>query len=232
MRKSILVVAAHPDDEILGCGGTMARLSSEGFRVHILIMGEGMTSRDGWNAQAKGRSSAILSKLHSQSIKASKLVKAKQVTVLNFPDNRFDTVAILELVKAVEIKKKEVNPHIIFTHHANDLNIDHRLTFQAVMTACRPMKEERVREIYSFEVPSSTEWQSQTSNQTFRPTAYVGLKRKHVYAKLCAMKAYSTEIRSYPHPRSIRALRAYCEWRGSNVGMEFAESFEVVRRII
>ena len=232
MPKSILVVVAHPDDEILGCGGTMNRLSAEGHKVHILIMGEGMTSRENWKKQTKSRSAGLLSKLHAHALKAAKLVKAKEVTVLNFPDNRFDSVALLDLVKAVENRKRAVDPHIIFTHHANDLNIDHRLTFQAVMTACRPMKEERVREIYSFEVPSSTEWQSQTSNQTFRPTAYVSLKRKHVYAKLCAMKAYSTEVRAYPHPRSIRALRAHCEWRGSSAGMEFAECFEVVRKII
>jgi len=227
MKKNVLVVAAHPDDEILGCGATIARLSAEGYAVHILILAEGMTSRAGFRHDEAGLKQ--LKRLHRCVDKACRIVQAKSVQVLAFPDNRLDTVPMLELVRAVEAKKRMISPHIIFTHHGEDLNVDHRLTFEAVLTAFRPQPGEKRHAIYSFETPSSTEWQLQKSKRVFQPAHFFSLTKKHLDAKIRALHAYRSEIRHYPHPRSARALRALAEWRGSNIGSNYAEAFEVVR---
>ncbi|ETR66743.1 MAG: LmbE family protein [Candidatus Magnetoglobus multicellularis str. Araruama] len=156
----------------------------------------------------------------------------KSFEILGFPDNRFDTIPLLDIIKAVEIKKQEIKPEIVFTHHAHDLNIDHRKTFQAVLTACRPMQDETVREIYSFEVPSSTEWQVQTSVNVFLPTLYITIAESHLKAKIDAMEIYTSEVRDSTHPRSENALKLLAEWRGLSIGTRFAECFEMVRRIL
>lgn len=227
-HKSVLVVAAHPDDEVLGCGGTMARLSDAGCSVHILVMGEGITSRQ--DSRSPELVKKEIEKLHSEVKRASKCVGAASSEVLNFPDNRFDTVPLLDLIKAVSKKKEEVKPSLILTHYGNDLNIDHRVLFQAVITSCRPMAGEVVREILSFEVPSSTEWQA--NGTSFMPDMYVGLKESHLDAKIKGMETYSSEKRAFPHPRSPEAIRALSVWRGSNCGEAFAESFKVIRRLV
>ena len=226
----ILVVVAHPDDEILGCGATMARLSEEGNEIHILILGEGITSRQ--DIREPEAAESELHKLHLHVREAASIVGAKSSQVLNFPDNRFDSVALLDIIKAVEKKKEEISPEIVLTHHAGDLNIDHQRTFQAVLTACRPIQGETVKEIYAFEVPSSTEWQAQTSENAFLPTQYVAIKEKHLDTKVAAMQVYASECREYPHPRSPEALRLLAKWSGVNVGMLYAEAFEVIRRIV
>jgi LmbE family N-acetylglucosaminyl deacetylase len=226
----VLAVASHPDDEILGCGATMARMSEEGAQVHILIMGEGITSRQ--DARDRSVVQEELQRLHADVQAAASIVGAVSAEVLEFPDNRFDSVPLLELVKAVERKKSEVSPTVILTHHANDLNIDHRCTFEAVMTACRPVEDEAVREILSFEVPSSTEWRAPTAGNAFLPVQYVAVTADHVERKISAMEAYGSERRAYPHPRSPEALRALAQWRGCSVGTEYAEAFEVIRKLV
>ena len=152
MSKRILIVAAHPDDEVLGCFGTVARLIKEGYEAYTLILGEGKTSREANNSKDE------LEVLNEESQKANAVIGIKKVYTCDFADNRFDSVDLLDIVKAVIKVKDEVQPEIIFTHYKNDLNIDHRITYNAVITATRPMEAECVKEIYSFEVLSSTEW--------------------------------------------------------------------------
>lgn len=229
-KKIILVVAAHPDDETLGCGATIARMAQEGNSVHILILGEGITSRE--KKVSEGTCHRKLAQLHRQAKLAAKILHARSIKILNFPDNRFDTVALLDLVKAVENEKRRLRPEIVLTHHGQDLNVDHRLTCQAVLTACRPVTRESVREIYSFEIPSSTEWQAQSKKKVFCPTFYIELKKKHLAAKIRALKVYSSELKPFPHPRSIKAIDALAKWRGSNAGVSYAECFEIIRKII
>jgi len=226
----ILVVAAHPDDEILGCGATMSKLSEQKNEIHILILGEGITSRH--NLCNSNEMKAELENLQLEAKNAAKIIGANSIEFVNFPDNRFDSVSLLDIIKAVEKKKNELKPQIVFTHHAHDLNIDHQRTFQAVLTSCRPMKNETVREIYSFEIPSSTEWQFQSAMNVFLPTQYFTISEKHLIAKISAMNVYSSEIRDYPHPRSLKALRLLAEYRGVTVGEKYAEGFVVVRKII
>lgn len=223
-KSSILIVAAHPDDEILGCGGTVARLINEGSEAYALILGEGITSR---YAKGSGKMEKELKALRSSIEKANRAVGIKKVFPLNFPDNRFDAVPTLDIVKNIEAVKSRVSPQIIFTHHWRDLNIDHRITFNAVLTACRPIEEETVREIYSFEIPSSTEW---NYPYTFTPNLFVDITST-LSKKLAAIKYYTTELRRFPHPRSPKAIETQAEKWGTVLSKKYAEAFEAVRII-
>jgi len=217
-KPSILIVAAHPDDEILGCAGSVAKLIKDGYEVFSLILGEGITSRD-----AKDKND--LNKLHEHARKASKSLGIKKLFIHSLPDNKFDTVPLLDIVKFVEKVKKEVKPVIIFTHYVNDLNIDHQITYKAVLTATRPITEETVKEIYSFEVLSSTEWNYPLS---FSPDVFFDITET-IDLKLKAMKEYKTELKSAPHPRSLAGIKLSAKIWGMKVGMKYAEAFKSVR---
>ena len=226
--NKILVVAAHPDDEVLGCGGTIARLTSEGNCVYTLILGEGVTSRDRKRDLAKRENEIV--ELKKKAEDANKILGVKKVYTYDFPDNRFDTVSLLDIIKTIEKIKKDIKPDIVFTHHYGDLNIDHQITFKAVMTASRPTKDESVKEVYSFEIPSSTEWNAPSSLTHFMPEYFVDIS-KTIKLKVRAMKEYKCEIREYPHPRSIESIEIKAKQRGIQVGLEAAEAFEVLRLI-
>jgi LmbE family N-acetylglucosaminyl deacetylase len=224
-HQKILIVAAHPDDEVLGCGGTVAKLSREGTEIHLLTLGEGITSRDFKRNPEKRESE--LKELKESTEKVADILGIKKIYFVNLPDNRFDTVALLDIVKKIEKIKNKFKSNIIFTHHKNDLNIDHRITFEAVMTASRPLKGERVKEIYSFEVPSSTEW---SIVHLFSPNVFVDIKATF-NKKIKALKAYKSEIRQYPHPRSIQAVEIIARRWGTVVGKELVEALELIREI-
>lgn len=213
----ILAVGAHPDDVELGAGGTLARHTAAGDEAYILVLGTGATSRD---HVAPG---ATL-ELRRQALESAQVLGAR-VCVLNYPDQRFDSVDFLELVKAVEGVIGQVTPERIYTHYAHDLNLDHRLTHQAVITACRPLPGALVRRIDSFEVPSATEW----GGVAFAPTAFVDIQGEPLRRKLAALACYKGEMRDAPHPRSAVSLTALARWRGANSGFVEAEAFEVVR---
>ena len=227
MNSVVLVVAAHPDDEVIGCGGTIARHTLLGDEVYYLALGEGVTSR----YKKREDAGEGLKRLKSEAEEAAKILGIKRILFRDFPDNRFDTVALMEIVKAIEEVKEEIRPAIVYTHHQGDLNIDHQMTFRAVLTACRPMKNETVKEIYSFEVPSSTEWNAPNMEDYFRPNVFVDISQTFC-KKVDALKAYRSEMREYPHPRSPEALETIARCWGINVGRELVEAFELVRRII
>jgi LmbE family N-acetylglucosaminyl deacetylase len=225
--RPVLVIAAHPDDEVLGCGGTAARLVREGREVHFAIMGEGITSR---HAQRDAANADQLVQLHRQAHAAAAEVGVKKIHLHQLPDNRLDTVPLLEVVKLVEDLVDHIKPEVIYTHHAGDLNIDHGIIHRAVLTATRPTAGQPVREIYAFEVPSSTEWAFQRIEPAFRPNVFVDITGT-LEAKVAAMECYHTEARKFPHPRSPQALRAIAGRWGSVVGCGAAEAFELVRCI-
>lgn len=224
-KEKVLIVAAHPDDEILGCGATMARLSKSGHEVYTLILGEGVTSRDLNRNQAKRR--LELNDLRKQSETANRLLGVKKTFVFDLPDNRFDSVDLLDIVKIIEGVKKIVSPTIIFTHYQNDLNVDHQLTYQAVLTATRPQPQETVKEIYSFEVLSSTDWNFPL---TFSPDLFVDVE-KALPLKLAAMKVYQGELKQFPHPRSLKGIELNAQYWGMKVGKKFVEAFKTIRII-
>lgn len=224
---NVLVVAAHPDDELLGAGGTIAKLSGNGNNVFIHILGEGLNSR---KENGKLFEKSELDKLKSCALKAAKILGAKKVFFSNFPDNRFDSIDLLDIVKEVENIVGKTMPEIVFTHHYGDLNIDHRKCFDAVLTACRPLKNCTVKEIYSFEVPSSTEWNG-IQAKSFQPNVFIDIS-KTFNQKAKAMREYKSEIRPYPHPRSIKSLKIIALRHGINVGKKEVEAFEQIRKIV
>lgn len=230
MKPSVvLVVAAHPDDEVLGCGGTIARHAEAGDEVHVLILGEGVTSRDPRRDNQRRRKD--IAGLDRAVAAAAKTLGVAKVHRAYLPDNRFDSVDLLDVIKEVERVVEAVAPAHIYTHHAGDLNVDHRIVHRAVLTAARPLPGSSVRTILAFEVPSSTEWQGQGSDVPFAPQVYREVTRS-LNEKLKALSAYRGEIRPYPHPRSLRAVEALARYRGATVGVEAAEAFILVRDIV
>jgi LmbE family N-acetylglucosaminyl deacetylase len=224
-NHSILVVAAHPDDEVLGCAGTMARLAQEGEEVFALILGEGITSRYAHRNQTNRKK---LNSLHQECRKVGTWLGIKDLFMHRLPDNRFDTVPLLKVVKIVERFVERLRPGIIYTHHPGDLNVDHGIAFRAVLTATRPVPDCPVREVYSFEIPSSTEWTFQRMGSPFRPNVFVDVSST-LETKVKAMEMYTGEVRSFPHPRSPESLRAIAARWGSVIGTRYAEAFELVR---
>jgi len=224
---TILVVAAHPDDEVLGCGASMAKWSNAGIEVNVLIMAEGATSRD----KVRNREKRIdeLSVLAKSARSAGKILGVSSVQLLDFPDNRMDSVDRLEVIKAVEEHIKLLKPVTVVTHHSGDLNIDHRIIHEAVVTACRPEPGNRVRRLLSFEINSSTEWQPD-SVSSFQPSWFEDVSGS-ISRKLQALEAYSIEIRPWPHSRSLKAVEHLARWRGSTVGTEAAEAFMLLREV-
>jgi len=223
----VLVIAAHPDDEVLGCGGTAARLVLEQHEVHFAILGEGVTSR---HARRSDADSSQLAQLHRHAQAAAAKLGAKSLALHKLPDNRLDTVPLLEVVKVVEELVDRMKPEVIYTHHPGDLNVDHGVIHRAVLTATRPIAGQPVREIYAFEVPSSTEWAFGNSQTSFRPNVFVDIAAT-LETKIAAMACYETEAREFPHPRSPEALRAAARRWGSVVGCHAAEAFELVRSV-
>lgn len=225
---NVLVVAAHPDDEVLGCGGTIARRAAMGDEVTIAILAQGAMSRAGKGD--KGSYRREMKKLREDSRRASLILDAKQVVHFDFPDNRMDGVDFLDIVKTVEECMERYKPEILYTHHIGDLNIDHTLVAKAVLTAARPLPRSLVSEIYSFEVLSSSEWGLGGAGETFHPNCFVEIG-SFLDKKLQAMSAYKAEIRDFPHPRSLEAIRALAARRGSQAGLKAAEGFGVLRKI-
>lgn len=225
-----MVVAAHPDDELLGLGATMHKLIREqGVKVHVIILGEGITSRSDTRDTEKWKD--VLTEHHRNIKAAGSHVGYVSIHTFDFSDNRFDAHALLDIVKVVEKEKEEFKPDIIFTHNAGDLNIDHQRTFQAVMTATRPMEDEKVTTVICFETPSATDWQYSNHPEQFKPNLYIGVTDEDVQAKCDAMSEYKFETREYPHPRSFKALKVLAQYRGYTSGNEMAEAFEIVRMI-
>jgi N-acetylglucosamine malate deacetylase 1 len=218
--KKVLVIAAHPDDEVLGCGGAIAKHVSQGDEVHLVFMSDGVKSR-----------SQFLEENLKQRMNASKLAQSllgiTSSQYLDFQDNRMDSIALLDIIQKLEPIIDNLKPSVVYTHHHGDLNIDHQLTHSAVITACRPVPNFSVREIYGFEVLSSTEW-SNSQQSIFRPTFYTDIT-KHISKKISAAKAYQEEMRDPPHSRSIKHIEILAQHRGYSIGVDMAEAFEVYR---
>jgi len=221
MNRKILVVAAHPDDEVLGMGGTLTKLVKDGADVHIAFLSKGETSRGQKTANERLRT--------SQAEKVINTIKARLYWLANLPDNEFDTVSLLQVTKIVEAIIKKIHPDVIYTHHYGDLNIDHRIAFQAVMTACRPGKT-LVKEIFSFEVLSSTEWQAKIGEKVFLPNYYVNIET-YIEDKINLMNIYDREIGTFPFPRSETGIRTLAQYRGMESGLIYAEAFKLIRSI-
>lgn len=221
MSKTILVISAHSDDEVLGCGGTIARYTKSGDKVHLVFMTNGVGSRNSKIEGVEYRKRA--------SEESAAILEVTSIQQFDFPDNKMDTVALLDVVQAIEEVIDKLRPEIIYTHHISDLNVDHQVTHKAVITACRPLPDFCVKEVYAFEVLSSTEW-SASGVKPFSPNVYIDIT-DYIDIKKQVLEVYSTEMREPPHSRSVENAIRLNALRGSSVGVDYAEAFELIRMI-
>ncbi len=221
--NKILIIAAHPDDEVLGCFGTVSKMIKNGDEAYTLILSKGKTSRNEGDKEQE--------LLYQEMQNANALIGIKKVFQLDFPDNAFDSVPLLSIIQAIEEIKEDIKPNIIFTHFRHDINIDHQITSQAVLTAARPIKGETVKEIYFMEIPSSTEWNSFTQQTAFIPNVFSDITDT-INDKINAMKLYQSELRESTYPRSLEHLKLYSKTNGIKVGLDYSENFILVRKEI
>lgn len=222
MSKSVLVVAAHADDEALGCGGAIARHAASGDQVHVVFVADGVTSRPNAGGDEIARRQQATEQARS-------ILGIRSTVFLGLPDNRLDSLPLLDIVQPLEAIVARLAPELVYTHHYGDLNVDHRLTHQAVMTACRPLPGTAVREILTFEVMSSTEW-SGVGLAPFLPNLFVDIGAQ-LDTKMRALEAYGLEMRAPPHSRSLMHAQCLAQHHGSCVGFDAAEAFMVMRAI-
>ncbi len=220
MNKTVLVIAAHADDEALGCGGTIAKHVAQGDPVYAVFMADGVTSRSGSTEREQ-------SARDEAAKQAQDILGIKKSFMLGFPDNRMDGIPLLDIVQKLEQVLDEVQPQVVYTHHYGDLNIDHRITHQATLTACRPVPGTSVQEIYAFEVLSATEWNT-PGFCTFTPNVFVDIT-EHLETKVKALVCYRLELRDEPHTRSLDNVIRLAEIRGNFVGVGAAEAMMVIR---
>lgn len=228
-KKQVLVVVAHPDDEVLGCGGTIAKHTFEkNHEVHVLILAEGITARDDERDLSKRKDDLLNLKIASE--KATEILGVSSLSLLKYPDNRMDSIERLDIIKTIETYIDKIKPEIVYTHHPSDLNIDHRITSDAVVTACRPYPGQFVKQILFFEVLSSTEWNINNSQSAFLPNWFENIIDT-LDKKIEALKCYGSEIKDYPHSRSIKSVEYLAFHRGLTVGLKAAEAFVLARNI-
>lgn len=226
-NKKVLVIVAHPDDEILGMGGTIAKYVATGNEVALLIVTDGSTSQ----YKNDPRLNEIIEEKKSETQNAANILGISKIYYGGQPDMRLDITAHTEVNAAIEKVIDDFEPDIVYTHFEGDVNRDHQCVYQSTLVACRPVPNQKVKELYSFSVPSSTEWNVQTRQATFTATVYVDIEGEYVEKKYKAMACYKTELRDYPHPRSIETLTILDKATGLQVGLKCAESF-IAHRII
>ena len=216
MGKNILVVAAHPDDELLGLGGTLKKLIKKGHKVITVITALGRKEEE--------------HHIKNFSEKANKHLGIEKVIFLDYPNLELETFPLHTVTKKIEALIKKYQPEIIFTHHYGDINRDHQVTYQAVLTAARPLPNQKAIEILCFETLSSSEWTQHTDSNTFKPNYFVDITNE-IEEKIQALHHYDVEMRDFPHPRSYSGVRYLASVRGMTVGVSYGEAFEIIRRI-
>ena len=227
----ILVVAAHPDDELLGLGATLHKIKQKSnCLIRVVILGEGITSRS--NKRESIENEKKLLKHKKNIIDAKKILGYDSLVTYKYPDNQFDTIPLLSIIKTIEKEKIKFYPDIVLTHHNGDLNIDHQITFQSVSTAFRSLPGENFKGIITFETPSGTEWITSNDPRKFNPNIFIELKESEIDKKIEAMECYQFEKRIFPHPRSPKALKNRAIMWGVSIGVNYAEAFQLIKLII
>jgi LmbE family N-acetylglucosaminyl deacetylase len=217
----VVVIGAHPDDEILGAGGTLARHVKAGDEVHAIVVADGATSR---------APDDMMATLETDATRAAKTIGFASIRLQSLPDQRLDTVPFIDLTQLIEAELSDIRPHVVYTHFPGDVNADHGLVARAAWTACRPYSRPQVRRFAVFETPSSTEWAWPLNDSSLQPNHFVDVSET-LEIKIAAMECYKTELRDYPHPRSSRALRERAAYWGSQVGRLAVEPFRILREV-
>ncbi|MEH7083279.1 PIG-L deacetylase family protein [Neobacillus drentensis] len=216
MSENVLVIAAHPDDEILGIGGTIKKLVNHGYKVITVIAAKGRKEEEHHIQQFM--------------LKANKHLGVDEVLFLELPNLLLETIPLVEINKSIESLLEKYTPAKIFTHHYGDTNRDHQILFQAVLTAARPLPGKKPVEILCFETVSSTEWSQHTNDKEFKPNYFVEITDT-IADKIQSLQHYDVEMRPFPHPRSYDGVKYLARFRGMTVGVEYAEAFEIIRRV-
>lgn len=211
-----LILAAHPDDECIGVGGTIAKLVKNAIPVRVVFMSDGVTSRDTARESVESRKKSAENSLA--------ILGVEEYKFFNFPDNKFDSISLLDLAKLIEAEVMDFNPTLVFSPYRYDLNIDHQVLSEATNIAVRPKPGSRVRLILNYEVLSSTGWNF--GAPTFKPQVFVDID-EYIEMKMSALRAYVAEIDSPPSARSLPVIEALAKYRGGLVGRNFAESFSL-----
>ncbi|MEQ8190918.1 MAG: PIG-L deacetylase family protein [Candidatus Eremiobacterota bacterium] len=217
----ILVIAAHPDDEVYGMGGTIAKLSSLGHQVYTLIVTEGCSTQ-------YPNSPQIIEVKKEEALQCSRILNVKETIFGNLPDMKLDSLPHVEINAVIEKAIKTVKPDVVYTHHKGDINKDHRLVYESTLVACRPTPGQCVRKLLSYQVPSSTEWCGSNAEEIFIPNIFEEIEA-FAEVKYQAISVYQTEIREYPHPRSLEYVRVWDQSTGMKVGLKQAEAFNLIR---
>lgn len=224
--KRVLVIAAHPDDEVLGVGGTVAKLTAQGVECHLLIVTDGSSAqyRDMDDLQA------IIDAKKKETKRCADILGFKSIHYGELPDMRLDVTPHIRINQVIENVVDEIQPDTVFTHFWGDVNCDHQNVYKSTLVAVRPVLGQIVREVYCYRVPSSTEWTPNMANTMFMPNYFVDIE-KHAELKYKAFACYTTELRDYPHPRSVQYLREADKAAGLRVGLMAAEEFVLLRKL-
>ena len=222
-RKKVLLIVAHSDDETFGCGGLIKKLSLNKNTINAISFTNGVGSRSKNNQEE-------IKKRKISSIKASKILGFKWLAQYDYPDNQLDKISLLELIKIIESHKKKIQPHIVITHNFSDLNIDHRRIAEATLTAFRPEPKEKLEQLITFEIPSATDFRMLKNKKNFLPNYFLNIER-FLKFKIRAIQCYKQELKKYPHSRSVKGIKNLNRMRGNQSGLNYAEAFEIVRKI-
>ena len=224
--KKVLVIVAHPDDEVLGMGGTIAKLTHAGVEFHLLIVTDGSSSQ----YRTSNNVESIIAEKKLETKQACDILGIKSITYGCLPDMKLDCTPHVEINSLIEKTIDSIKPDTVFTHFYGDVNLDHRLVFNSVIVACRPLKKQCVKNIYCFDIPSSTEWNYASSETVFAPNVFIDID-EFLKTKIEALSCYQTELRDYPHPRSLRYVEECSKNDGIKVGLNAAERFVLIREI-
>ncbi len=217
----ILAISAHPDDEVIGAGGTLAKHIAAGDEVYWMVVTQGYTPD--WPQ-------SVLDRAQEQIGEVQELLGIKQVFRLGFPTMHLNTIPSIVLAGAMQKVVNEVRPDVVYTTPRNDVNEDHRMVFNATLVACRPLPGSSIKRLLSYEIITTTRFGSPAGCQMFEPNVFVDIS-EHLETKVQAMAIYETELREFPHPRSLQGLRILSQERGMSVGLEAAECFELIREM-
>jgi LmbE family N-acetylglucosaminyl deacetylase len=227
--QKLLVIAAHPDDEVLGCGAYMRLKTQQNWQCKVVIITQGIAGR--LSTTASNEACDAQQQLHAESLRAANVLGVGEVIHMTFPDNRLDTVSRNDIALEIAPIVQSYQPQLVITHHPGDYNWDHTRVFDAVMMAARANYPDYTPSaIWTFEVPSSTERAWQSPQRSFHPNIFIDVS-KTIDQKKLAMQYYASEYRDYPHPRSIEAIEYLARKRGNEVGLAYAEAFQLVRHI-
>lgn len=221
MPQSMLIIAPHPDDEVLGCGGIIKKFTDHGIIVNVLVITRG---------KKEIYSDKRIENVRKEARNAHKLLGIENTMFLDFPAPDLDTISISELSVAISNIINKFKPVTIFIPHRGDIHHDHKAVFTASLVAARPVNNYLVKRIYSYETLSETEWAAPFGDDAFIPDYFVNISNEFQF-KLKAMKCFKSQIREFPNPRSLKAIESLAQFRGSSVGFDYAEAFMTIRVI-